>query len=60
MSLNLAGKGGVPLALGGPSALKSLLSDLSEVLSLWLDLTEKLAVDAVFTLAEVAYCSSIQ
>ncbi|HEU5401424.1 MAG TPA: RHS repeat-associated core domain-containing protein [Terriglobales bacterium] len=60
MSLNLEGKGGLPLALGGPSALKSVLGSTSKVLSLGLDLTQKLAVDAGFASAEAAYCWSIQ
>ncbi len=58
LSLNLAGKGGVPLALGKPAAAaKALLGKVGNVSSLGMELTTKLGIDAAFTAAEVIACS---
>jgi hypothetical protein len=56
MSLNLAGKGGLPLALGRVPA-GAAIKEAGEVLGLGLSFTDKLAIDALITLVEVAYCS---
>jgi hypothetical protein len=57
MSLNLAGSGGLPQALGSASGgLKSLLGTADSVLSLGMGFTTRLEVDAALTAAEAAYC----
>jgi len=59
MALNLAGKGGVPLALGASSAgAKAALNTAGKWLGLGLDFEVKLAIDAAFAAAEVGYCYS--
>jgi len=57
MALNIAGKGGLPLALGASSAgAKAALTTAGKWLGLGLDFEVKLAVDAAFAVAEAAYC----
>ena len=58
MALNLAGKGGLPLALGASSAgAKSAIDWAGKwVLGLGLDFQVKLGIDAAAGAAEVAYC----
>jgi hypothetical protein len=60
MALNLAGKGGLPLALGASSAgAKSAIDWAGKwVLGLGLDFQVKLGIDAAVAAAEVAYCYS--
>ncbi|MDP9171087.1 MAG: RHS repeat-associated core domain-containing protein [Acidobacteriota bacterium] len=60
MSLNLAGKGGLPQALGtSGTALRGAIGTAGKVLGLGLSFEERLAVDAAFTGAEVAYCIAV-
>jgi hypothetical protein len=57
MALNLAGQGGLPQALSSASSgLQSVLGTADSVLSLGLDFTTKLEIDAALTAAEGAYC----
>ncbi len=57
MSLNLAGSGGLPQALGSASSgFRSLLGTADSVLSLGMSFTTRLEVDAAFMAAEAAYC----
>jgi hypothetical protein len=57
MSLNLAGSGGLPQALGSASGgLKSVLGAADDVLRLGMGFTTRLEVDAALTAAEAAYC----
>lgn len=58
MSLNLAGAGGLPMALSSASAgVKSALGSIGNVLSLGLSFLERTAVDAAFTGAEAINCA---
>ena len=66
MSLNLAGKGGLPVALsqgaskaGGlaASAVRSGIGRVGDVFSLGLSLTSRLGIDTAFTGAEMINCS---
>jgi hypothetical protein len=57
MALNIAGKGGLPLALGASSAgAKSAITSVGEALGLGLDFEVKIAIDAAFAAAETGYC----
>ena len=59
MSLNIAGRGGLPLALGaGTTALKGAISFFGEVVSVGLEFETKLAIDAAFAAAEAVSCRS--
>jgi RHS repeat-associated protein len=59
MALNIAGKGGLPLALGASSAgAKAALTTAGKWLGLGLDFEVKLGIDAAFAAAEAAYCYS--
>jgi hypothetical protein len=59
MALNIAGKGGLPLALGASSAgAKGALTAAGKWLGLGLDFEVKLGIDAGFAAAEAAYCYS--
>jgi hypothetical protein len=56
-ALNIASKGGLPLALGASSAgTKAALSTAGKWLGLGLDFEVKLGIDAAFAAAEAAYC----
>jgi RHS repeat-associated protein len=58
MSLNLAGAGGLPMALSPASAgVKSALGSIGNVLSLGLSFLERTAVDTAFTGAEAINCA---
>ena len=58
MSLNLAGAGGLPMALSPASAgVKSVLGSIGNVLSLGLSFLERISVDAAFTGAEAIDCA---
>ena len=58
MSLNLAGAGGLPMALSPASAgVKSILGSIENVLSLGLSFVQRTAVDAAFTGAEAINCA---
>jgi RHS repeat-associated protein len=58
ISLNLAGAGGLPMALSPASAgVKSALGSIGNVLSLGLSFVERTAVDAAFTGAEAINCA---
>ncbi|HEY4739916.1 MAG TPA: RHS repeat-associated core domain-containing protein [Candidatus Acidoferrales bacterium] len=58
MSLNLAGAGGLPMALSPASAgVKSALGSIGNVLSLGLSFLERTSVDAAFTGAEAINCA---
>jgi len=58
ISLNLAGKGGLPQALSSASSgAKSLLGSMSRALSLGLSASEKAAVDAGLFGAEAVGCA---
>ncbi len=58
MSLNIAGKGGLPQALSSASSgLKSVLGVADSVLSLGMSLTTRLEVDAALAGLEAAYCA---
>jgi hypothetical protein len=58
LSLNLAGKGGLPLALGDASAgVRGWLGTADSVLSLGLDFTTRLEIDAALSAGEAAYCA---
>jgi hypothetical protein len=60
MSLNLAGKGGLPQALGSSgSAFRGAIGTAGKVLGLGLSFEERLAVDGAFTAAEIAYCVAV-
>ncbi len=60
MSLNIAGKGGLPQTLGSAApALKSALGAVDSVLSLGMSFTDRLLVDAALAAAEAAYCYSL-
>ena len=57
-SLNLAGKGGLPLALGRASgSVKSALGSIGEGLSLWMSFLERISIDAGLTGAEAINCA---
>ncbi len=57
MAINIAGKGGLPLALGqASSGTRALIGQVGDVLGLGLSFTQKLAIDAGFAEAEAAYC----
>jgi hypothetical protein len=59
MALNLAGKGGVPLALGAASAgTKAAIGRVANVAGGFMSLEVSLAVNVGFTAAEAAYCAS--
>jgi hypothetical protein len=59
MALNLAGKGGVPLALGAASAgTKAAIGPVASVAGGFMSLEVSLAVNVGFTAAEAAYCAS--
>ncbi len=59
MGLNLAGKGGLPIALGrSATAVKGALGATGEVLGLGLSFEMRLGIDAALTAAEAAYCGS--
>lgn len=58
MALNIAGKGGLPLALGASSAgARSAINFAGKwALGLGLDFEVKLGIDAGFAVAEATYC----
>jgi len=57
MAINIAGKGGLPLALGQASlGTRALIGQVGDVLGLGMSFTQKLAIDAGFAAAEAAYC----
>ncbi|MGA8030410.1 MAG: RHS repeat-associated core domain-containing protein, partial [Bryobacteraceae bacterium] len=59
MALNLAGEGGVPLALGAASAgAKAAIGRVANVAGGFMSLEVSLAVNVGFTAAEAAYCAS--
>jgi hypothetical protein len=59
-ALNLAGKGGLPQALGtSGSALRGAIETAGKILGLGLSFEQRLAVDAAFTAAEAAYCVAV-
>ena len=60
MALNLAGKGGVPLALGAASGTKAAIGQVAKVAGGFMSLEATLAVNAGFTAAEAGYCWSQQ
>lgn len=56
MSLNLAGKGELPQALGSTGgAVRGTLGTAGKVPGLGLEFEERLAVDGTFTAFEIAY-----
>jgi RHS repeat-associated protein len=58
MALNLAGKGGLPVALGRSSAgVKAVVGKAGNVFSLGLSFAERMGLDVAFTGAEAADCS---
>jgi RHS repeat-associated protein len=58
LSLNLEGRGGLPLALGDASAgVRGFLGTADSVLSLGLDFTTRLEIDAALSAGEAAYCA---
>ena len=58
--MNLAGKGGLPTALGQASgAAKGAIDQAGDILGLGLSLSQKLAIDAGFAAAEAAYCYAV-
>jgi hypothetical protein len=60
ISLNLAGKGGLPQALGTSGvAVRGAIGRAATLLGLGLSFQERLAVDAAFTAAAVAYCVAV-
>jgi RHS repeat-associated protein len=59
MALNIAGKGGLPVALGrSTTAVKGALGATGEVLSLGLSFETRLGIDVALTSAEAVYCAS--
>jgi hypothetical protein len=58
VSLNIAGKGGLPHALGGaaPSTFKSFLGTVGDILNLGMELVDRLEIDAALFNAEAVYC----
>ena len=59
MALNLAGKGGVPLALGAASAgTRAVIGRLASAAGGFMSLGVSLAVNGGFAAAEAAYCAS--
>ncbi|HXE15060.1 MAG TPA: RHS repeat-associated core domain-containing protein [Bryobacteraceae bacterium] len=60
MSLNFAGKGGLPQALGtSGTAFRGAVGTAGKVLGLGLSFEERLAVDGAFTATEIAYCVAV-
>ncbi len=58
LSLNLADKGGLPLALGDASAgVRGWLGTADSAVSLGLDFTTRLEIDAALSAGEAAYCA---
>lgn len=55
MALNLAGNGGVPLALGAASGTKAAIGQVAKVAGGFMSLEATLAINAGFTAAEAAY-----
>jgi RHS repeat-associated protein len=57
LSLNLSGKGGVPLALGRSAIeFRTAMKATSRILGLGMSLSQRLAIDAALALAEAGYC----
>jgi hypothetical protein len=58
--LNLAGRGGLPVALGRSSAgVKAAVGKAGSFLSLGLSFAERMGLDVAFTGAEAVDCSMI-
>lgn len=59
MSLNLAGKGGLPLALGsGSTAVKSAIAGIGDALSAGMSLPVQIGVNLAISGLEAGYCAS--
>jgi hypothetical protein len=56
MALNLAGQGGVPLALGAASATKAAIGVVADITGAFMSLEATLPVNVVATVGEAVYC----
>ena len=58
MALNLAGKGGVPLALGAASGTRALIGEIASATGAFMSLEATLIVNLAITAGEAGYCAS--